>query len=160
MKTAGLITSTCGSLLAQNPACYSPSILSIGCGLRVQTRDTPLTTWARRSVPPRHIKRPTERAGPGAQVDWACEQILQVLKNHRHPESVEVEVWEQQPLVVEHRGDHWTRFDSFVQHRKVDSERARVYGATLRFAEPQSGPISIGREAHFGLGQFTPSMNT
>jgi len=116
------------------------------------------TTWQSVTpfVPPRHLKRLMMRAGVDAERAWVREQVLREIQNHRVAEPAEVAIWDERPPLLKHRGGRRTRFDVFVQSRKPGSERGRVYGATLRFTRPQNGPISLGREAHFGLGQFAP----
>jgi hypothetical protein len=60
------------------------------------------------------------------------------------------------------------RAGSFRQAaRRVSPIRARIgeatlhpsIGATLRFDQPATGPIVLGRLAHFGLGRFEPVPN-
>lgn len=47
-----------------------------------------------------------------------------------------------------------TTLASFRSVRKDDTPIGTVLGAMLEFAEPITGPLALGRYAHFGMGQF------
>ncbi len=116
------------------------------------------TAW-RSSTPfiaPRHPKKPVLREGPEALRSWVAEQVALELRNHRVTAEVEIHVWPARPAILLHRGGRHTRFDVFTQSHKRDSERRQAFGVDLVFAKPQDGPIAIGSEAHYGLGQFRP----
>jgi CRISPR-associated protein Csb2 len=116
------------------------------------------TAW-RSSTPfiaPRHPKKPVLREGPEALRSWVAEQVALELRNHRVTAEVEIHVWPARPAILLHRGGRHTRFDVFTQSHKRDSERRQAFGVDLVFAKPQGGPIAIGSEAHYGLGQFRP----
>ncbi len=49
------------------------------------------------------------------------------------------------------------RLDAFRRARIGEHTVHPVVGATLRFDQSVSGPIVLGRLAHFGLGRFAPA---
>lgn len=100
-------------------------------------------------------RHPHRRVIDGAVVyrDGPSEQIARSLRNHGIGEEVEVEVG-REPLRL--RGGKRLRLEAFRHTRKDDRGNLPVFGARLRFAQEQFGPIAIGRYAHFGLGRFEP----
>lgn len=105
-------------------------------------------------IAPRYPRKATLRHGPDAVRAWVIEQVADELRNHRIEEDVEITVWDARPPTIVHRGGNRTRFDTFAQSHKQSSDRKPVFGVDLSFAEPRHGPIVIGSESHFGLGQF------
>jgi hypothetical protein len=55
---------------------------------------------------------------------------------------------------LRHAAGGATALASFRSVRKDDAPIGAVFGATLEFAEPITGPLALGRYAHFGMGQF------
>lgn len=47
-------------------------------------------------------------------------------------------------------------WSTFRHHRKEDETATGFFGFRIKFAEPVAGPILLGRNCHFGLGQFVP----
>jgi CRISPR-associated protein Csb2 len=110
-------------------------------------------TWT--SITPFVLDRhPHRRIVDGAHIyrDTPEEQIRRSLTHHQFPADVAIEI-SREP--IEHQHGTRTRLDMFRRVRKNDNPLP-VFGARLTFAEPQIGPIALGRYAHFGLGQFAP----
>jgi len=111
------------------------------------------TVW--RSSTPFVFDRHPHRKTVGDQrvfTGTAEEQIRRSLGHQRRAEPIAIEIFSE-PL--RHRQGSRTRLDMFRRVRKHD-QTFPIVGATLTFAEPQRGPIALGRYAHFGLGQFVP----
>lgn len=58
---------------------------------------------------------------------------------------------------IVHRGGRATLAAEFRSGRWRESARAEAVTAVLEFATPVRGPIALGRNAHFGMGQFEPA---
>lgn len=99
----------------------------------------------------RHPHRKTVD-GEAVYSDSPEDQIRRSLRYHRLPDPLKIEIF-MTPLP--HRRGSRTRLDTFRRTRKNDPHFP-VVGARLTFDEPQSGPMVLGRYAHFGLGQFRP----
>ncbi len=104
-------------------------------------------------MPPLYPKKRKLRAGREEMEAWVREQVLSELENHRIPQACEVTVWSARPPTIVHRGGNRTRFDTFVQSHKLSDAPRRAFGVDLCFSEEVLGPVTIGREAHLGLGQ-------
>jgi CRISPR-associated protein Csb2 len=102
-------------------------------------------------------RHPRRRVVDGVIVhrDTAEEQIRKSLEHHGFSTDVEILVTTE-PLF--HKRAPQTRLDIFRRVRKRDP-MLPVVNVRLVFAEPQSGPIALGRYAHFGLGQFQLATN-
>jgi predicted DNA-binding transcriptional regulator YafY len=70
--------------------------------------------------------------------------------------AAEVEIWPAARSIERGHGGH-IRVDAFRRTRfRKSTPPLPVVGAILRFEKPVSGPIVLGRLAHFGLGRFEP----
>jgi CRISPR-associated protein Csb2 len=105
----------------------------------------PATRW--RSVTPFISPRHSKRRG-GRIVDGPKEQILRELLLRDFPAPAEIRLLE---------SGSWDRFKTTQPgaHRRVSRE---AVGAELRFSAPVKGPIAIGAQSHFGLGNFAPTQ--
>jgi len=115
----------------------------------------PALVWE--SITPVVLDRFPKVRGEGRSklIDGPAEQ-LQAMIRRRFGAEVEIDLWEQAAHVRRH-GGIGARLDAFRSRRPGKSERLPpAVGATLRFAAPITGPIVLGRLAHFGLGQFAP----
>jgi CRISPR-associated protein Csb2 len=112
------------------------------------------TEWS--TVTPVVLDRFPKRRGPAGSVilDAPEEQLRRALKAHGLGEAV-VEVWSPRETIAPRLGGR-IRLDAFRRARIGDRTIHPAVGATLRFDEPVSGPIVLGRLAHFGLGRFAP----
>ncbi len=113
----------------------------------------PALVWE--SITPVVLDRFPKVRGEGRSklIDGPAEQ-LQAMIRRRFNTDVDIDLWE--PAAhVRRRGGIGARLDAFRSRRRGKSERLPpAVGATLRFATPITGPIVLGRLAHFGLGQF------
>lgn len=102
-------------------------------------------------------RHPRHRVVDGDTVyrDTPEEQIRRSLEHHGFSTDVAIVVTTG-PLV--HKRGPQTRLDTFRRVRKRDP-MLPVLNVRLVFAEPQNGPITLGRYAHFGLGQFNLTKN-
>ena len=90
----------------------------------------------------RHPKK-NGKDSPEEQVRLECER-------RGLPELLEVE-----GLTATERG--LPRWVDYVSRRwRKQSPKAPPCGFRLRFAEPVTGPLALGGECHFGMGQFVP----
>jgi CRISPR-associated protein Csb2 len=87
---------------------------------------------------------------PHAHRDQPEEQIRRSLLHHGFPGDVNVEVY---PKAGWGKRSMCAQLDAFRRTRKQDPIFPAI-GARLTFTDPQTGPIALGRYAHFGLGQF------
>lgn len=105
-------------------------------------------------VAPRHPGR-AERRDPEFLRAWIADEVRVELRNHGIADRCEVIVWEERPPMITHDGGRRSRFDAFIQGHRGLPEHRPVFGVDVVFESPVSGPIAIGREAHFGFGQLT-----
>ncbi len=115
----------------------------------------PARMWE--SITPVVLDRFPKVRGEGRSklIDSPAEQ-LEAMVRRRFDIDVEIDLW-QPGAHVRRRGGVGARVDTFRSSRRGKSERLPpAVGATLRFAAPITGPIVLGRLAHFGLGQFEP----
>lgn len=141
-----------------------------GYGARLQTLLGPpqgATDWYSHTpfVPPRHPKLHGSNSLEG--------QIAAELASRGYPEPIEIrrlEPWNESSATIRLRatgeaiGDAqpqprhpaWLRFRHYIRTRR-NGPPPIDYGfvLALRFANPVSGPISLGYASHFGLGLFT-----
>lgn len=115
------------------------------------------TTTAWRSTTPIVLDRfPRTRGGSAARTADAPVEQLRVMVERRYGVAADIELWAPGSH-VRRSGGVGPRIDAFRQRRRGKDERLPpVVGATLHFAQPVSGPVVLGRMAHFGLGQFEP----
>jgi CRISPR-associated protein Csb2 len=86
-------------------------------------------------------------------IDAPIDQVRAMLER-RYVVPFEVEVWPTSQTVAR-EGAHGIRLDAFRRRRPNKPILANpIVGATIRFDRPVSGPLALGRLAHFGLGQF------
>lgn len=100
-------------------------------------------TWMSHTpfLPVRHAKR-----RPGGVKDGYMEQVRVELRRRGFPEPVEI-----RPL----RPD-WRHWGAFRRERDGAEPRGAALGYTLVFDSEVRGPISLGRNSHFGMGLFVP----
>lgn len=124
-------------------------LVLVASGLRSGHDPGPLargTVWESHTpfLPPRHRKR-----RGGVVRDDYPDQVALELRRRNLPEPAEVT-----PVRTGHR--HWGEFRRERGRREARGDLPAM-GFRLRFHEPVSGPISLGRNSHFGMGLFMPS---
>ncbi len=84
-------------------------------------------------------------------------QLRRSLAEHGFPEPAGIDFWPR-PNALRHATGGRTLLASFrcARERKGDAPIGLPLGVTVTFSEEVTGPIAVGRYAHFGLGQFTP----
>ncbi len=82
-------------------------------------------------------------------------QIARAIEAQDLPRA-DVEIWGE--ASVRHSRGGATALAAFRLRRKTDRSIGVPLGVTLRFSQEVSGPLALGRYAHFGLGQFRPLM--
>jgi CRISPR-associated protein Csb2 len=99
------------------------------------------------------LERHPKLRGQGAQrlKDGPADQLAQAL-TRRGFAAAEIELWEHGRGIPFASGT--IGLEEFASQRRGAGPRSALYGATLRFGELVTGPIVLGRLAHFGLGQF------
>lgn len=109
-----------------------------------------------RSATPFVLERhPHIRGAAGMKTvrDAPEDQIRRSLDKHGIVGNVKIEFDE----TIWQRSGRPPRPDEFRRSRRSDKNVAAAFSARLYFEEPQSGPITIGRHCHFGLGRFEPA---
>jgi CRISPR-associated protein Csb2 len=107
-----------------------------------------------RTATPIILDRFPKRRGPGGSVIVdAPEQQLRRTLATRGFFPTSVEIWNPRQTIVPRLGGA-IRLDAFRRARVGEPTRHPAVGATLRFDPPVTGPIVLGRLAHFGLGRF------
>jgi len=103
------------------------------------------------------LDRFPKHRGPGGTVvvDAPEEQLRRSLAT-RGMFPVSVEIWSPRQTIAPRLGGR-IRLDAFRRARIGERTVHPVVGATIRFEQPVTGPIVLGRLAHFGLGRFDPS---
>src|SRR5579884_926219 len=111
------------------------------------------------TVTPIVLDRFPKRRGPEGSVvvDGAEEQIRRSLERRGFP-NAQVDVWTPRQTIA-HRFGGQTRLDAFRRSRIGERTRHPVVGATVTFDQPITGPLVLGRLAHFGLGQLRPQRD-
>ncbi len=92
-------------------------------------------------VPPRHLKE--RRHG-------LVDQVQAELTSRGFPEAVDIEVFPKEALI----GAGFLDFKFRRARGKPQPPSQSLFGLTLRFAEPFTGPLTLGYGSHFGLGLF------
>jgi CRISPR-associated protein Csb2 len=113
-----------------------------------------------RTATPVILDRFPKRRGPGGSVvvDAPEEQLRRALAMRGFfPTSIKV--WNVRETTLSQSGGGM-RLDAFRRGRIGEPTRRPAVGATLRFDQPATGPIVLGRLAHFGLGRFEPVLGT
>lgn len=88
-------------------------------------------------------------------IDAAPEQVAAMVARATG-RAARVELWSPGRGIERRHGDH-IRIEGFRRSRvRKDSLRLPIVAATVHFGEPVSGPIALGRLAHFGLGRLEP----
>jgi CRISPR-associated protein Csb2 len=96
-------------------------------------------------LPPRHYRR-----ARGDFEEWLEQEVVKEAENHGLPRPVQINIVPR--LISTSRDIRWLEF-----RRNRKDENAQIgYGFELTFPEPVTGPLAIGRDAHFGLGLFVP----
>ncbi len=116
-------------------------------------QDVPNTSRSWRSltpfVPPRHYRK-----GRGPMDEWLKAELMRelqyhyIIKDESEIESIEIE----DRIILANRPYLWL---SFRRSRKEDPENI-AFGFKIVFKESKPGPFAVGKEAHFGLGEFIP----
>ncbi len=120
----------------------------LGAPIRlVPTSDPSFSQPARRFLshtpflPVRHPKR-----RGGTLRDTPAEQVVTELRRRGLPD----------PVAVTPVEGPWTAFRILRRAKQGAFPHLGAYGFALEFAEPVRGPITIGRNSHFGMGLFLP----
>lgn len=92
-------------------------------------------------VPPRHLKRARHTL---------LEQVKSELASRSLPQPVEIAVLNREELVDR----RLLRFVRVRREGKPQPPASHAFGLRLTFAQPISGPISLGYASHYGLGLF------
>jgi CRISPR-associated protein Csb2 len=94
-------------------------------------------------LPPRHYRK-----GRGEFGEWLKQEVARAAEDHGLPKPVHIAIMPR--LVSSRREIRWLEF-----RRNRKNENAQIgYGFELTFQEPVIGLVSLGRDAHFGLGLF------
>ncbi|NIA21620.1 MAG: type I-U CRISPR-associated protein Cas5/Cas6 [Anaerolineaceae bacterium] len=92
-------------------------------------------------VPPRHLKK---------SKNTLPEQVKAELASRSLPPPVEIAVLNREELVDR----RLLRFVRARRQGKPQPPAPRAFGLRLTFAQPVSGPLSLGYASHYGLGLF------
>jgi CRISPR-associated protein Csb2 len=98
---------------------------------------------------------PKRRGSGGSTVIDSPEEQLRRALTERGLPPTSVEVWSPR-RTIPHRLGGQIRLDAFRRARIGERTVHPVIGATIRFDHSVTGPIVLGRLAHFGLGRFDP----
>jgi CRISPR-associated protein Csb2 len=94
-------------------------------------------------LPPRHYRK-----GRGEFGEWLEQEVARAAEEHGLPKPVHIAFMPR--LVSSQREIRWLEF-----RRNRKNENAQIgYGFELTFQEPVIGPVTLGLNAHFGLGLF------
>jgi len=89
-------------------------------------------------------------------INSPADQVAEMIKRQFPNAKVKAEVWENGQGIPLRTGNS-TRLHTFCLRRGKQRILPPAVGVTLVFHEPVTGPIVLGRLAHFGLGRFEPS---
>jgi CRISPR-associated protein Csb2 len=92
-------------------------------------------------VPPRHLKKARHTL---------LEQVKSELASRSLPQPVEIAVLGREEIVT----SRLLRFVRVRREGKPQPPAPQAFGLRLTFAQPISGPISLGYASHYGLGLF------
>lgn len=105
----------------------------------------PAQVWVSHTpfAPPRHLHKNQQWE------DFVVAEVNRELRHRDLPEAAAVELSKRDGL-------------AFRRHRTQESlqQARRAIGLRIRFAEPITGPVSLGALNHFGLGLFVPKRGT
>jgi CRISPR-associated protein Csb2 len=129
----------------------------------------PANTWisATPLILPRHPKvnrRGEPKVDPmtGREKDSPEDQVYRLLAQMGLPEPQHVELQEQTQISRYYLSQFQIHRSGSQRQRREQARRPsgsqRGYVFRICFADPQPGPISLGVEAHFGLGLFKPEV--
>jgi CRISPR-associated protein Csb2 len=142
--------------LAGVPAIWDNVVLEGTFPVTYLGRVEPATGTEWTTSTPVVLDRFPKRRGPGGAVviDSPEEQLRHALAGRGFPPA-SVEIWSSR-RTIPHRLGGQIRLDAFRRARIGERTVHPVIGATIRFDRPVTGPIVLGRLAHFGLGRFDP----
>lgn len=103
------------------------------------------------AVHPRYVGSEARRARYAPEA-----QLVTSLIEHGFPEPSSIRPWPS-PATIKHERGGTTLLSGFRSSRKDDRVIDKPRGFTIEFAEEVSGPLAVGRYAHFGMGQFEPA---
>ncbi|MDT0268579.1 type I-U CRISPR-associated protein Csb2 [Streptomyces sp. DSM 44915] len=105
---------------------------------------TPAARWTTTTpfIPPRHRKKKQELHA------YLTAEITRELAHRDLPEPTDITL----------TPGPWSRHTRHRRSKKETLATARTaYGIQLTFPHPITGPLTLGRHSHFGLGTFTPT---
>ena len=94
-------------------------------------------------LPPRHYRKARGEFG-----EWLKQEVAKASEDHGLPKPVHISIMPR--LVSTRREIRWLEF-----RRNRKNENPQIgYGLELTFKEPVIAPVTLGLNAHFGLGLF------
>jgi len=94
-------------------------------------------------LPPRHYRKARGEFG-----EWLKQEVAKAAEDHGLPKPVHISIMPR--LISTRREIRWLEF-----RRNRKNENAQIgYGFELTFKEPVIAPVTLGMNAHFGLGLF------
>jgi CRISPR-associated protein Csb2 len=101
----------------------------------------------------RHVKM-TSRTGGSIKSDSPEDQVRRSLSQHGFDStSATFEIADGVQLIG-NALDRRVRADTYRRLRHRETGQAYSFNVSIRFTEAITGPLALGRHAHFGLGQF------